>query len=915
MTLQTLGGLHFHTFRRVKPLLLAAYLAVEGPTARRALAELLWPQARQPDSSLRVALHALREAAGAAVHGDDPLAWTGPCDALTLLSARGLAALHTYPGPFLHGADLSGTLPEFEDWVLAQRERLALHVQLETLRAAAGLDPGAAAHHAELAYRLPGAAAATPDLLRQALALTLPGSALEAELRAELADLTGPDGERRDGGHVSAGGRLLGRAAEVGRLLAWAADPQAAPAAQITGPPGIGKSALGREVLREWHALGRPVTHLSAQGLHHPSEVQEGLAGAHGGPGGWADLRAALAPGTLVLLDGPDDLPDLGRWLTAAAAQLPGVRWLVSTRRPRPDAPAALTLHLGGLPCPAPDATEPELHASPAAALFMREAARVRRDLNFSGPDAALLSGIVRRLEGHPLALTLAASWLGREGLADVHARILREAGLGAGADGDRGLLLAARPAWALLGGPEREAALKLSVFADLDPHDAAQLGIPDAALDALLARAFLEAYRPGSDRLRVPAALTPFLREVAAAHPALIRAAERDHARHYLTRLGGGAPTRPEVAADLGNIVRALHAAISSGEVTPALMNQLMAHYLGRGTAESGTDVFQQLSDALEDAGAPADTQATAAICTMWLAQSAERLLDAQTLAGRFLQGPLADDPGHRMRALNTLAVIRQKQGRTRVAAGLLEQALALAQALNDPGREQMYLMNLLIALVKVGDAARVTELLPRAAPLFGPGAPLQVRVKNLWLNLHVTAPDHAGIVQQAAALLEEARAAHDLDHQAQILVFQGMALLAQGEARRAQAQFQAARQLAEQAESPEWVINALTMETEALYALGRTPQARACAAQAVDRILAQPSFENLVEVLQRVASDLTARHPEAFGTLVAAVCRDERLDHGTARTLVTHQRPGVEAGPPRTEAALLADLRHLLG
>lgn len=221
--LQTLGGLRLGTFRRVKPLLLLAFVALEGPTPRRRLAELLWPGAQQPDSSLRVALHALRDRNAGALRSEDPVDSGLPCDAARLLTLSGPDVLAAYPGPFLHGVDLQGTSAEFEEWVLTQRERLARHVQAELLTDAERAEPARAAALAEQVFRLPGAPPPEPEMLRRLLPLSLPGSALETELRAEAQGFEDPE----EGAATTPirTRRMLGRAVELDALLAWATLP------------------------------------------------------------------------------------------------------------------------------------------------------------------------------------------------------------------------------------------------------------------------------------------------------------------------------------------------------------------------------------------------------------------------------------------------------------------------------------------------------------------------------------------------------------------------------------------------------------------------------------------------------------------------------------------------------------------
>lgn len=64
MYLRTLGGLRLRDtqFQRPKPLLLLAYLVVEGAKDRRFLAELFWPGAANHLNSLAKALSQLRQA-------------------------------------------------------------------------------------------------------------------------------------------------------------------------------------------------------------------------------------------------------------------------------------------------------------------------------------------------------------------------------------------------------------------------------------------------------------------------------------------------------------------------------------------------------------------------------------------------------------------------------------------------------------------------------------------------------------------------------------------------------------------------------------------------------------------------------------------------------------------------------------
>ncbi|MER3482729.1 MAG: SARP family transcriptional regulator, partial [Meiothermus sp.] len=142
MRLRTLGGLELagSNLRRgaFKPLLLLAYLALEGPKPRRFLAELFWPEAADPMNSLKVVLHRLRGIE--AIFADEERAWTTlECDVLELrehLRAGRLAeAVDMYGGAFLEGAE-GDSGEELEDWIFTSREVLAREVRFALLELA-----------------------------------------------------------------------------------------------------------------------------------------------------------------------------------------------------------------------------------------------------------------------------------------------------------------------------------------------------------------------------------------------------------------------------------------------------------------------------------------------------------------------------------------------------------------------------------------------------------------------------------------------------------------------------------------------------------------------------------------------------------------------------------------------------------
>lgn len=886
--LSTLGGLDLGGFRKVKSLLLLVYVALEGPTPRRTLATLLWPGAARPEGSLRVALHALREVHPGALGGEDRLSTPVTSDAAHLLTLRGEAAWDAYAGPFLHGVPLTGVSAEFEEWVETQRERLARHVQEEALRAAETADPARAADWAARAYRTPGAPPPDADLLRRALPLTLPGSPLEAEIRAELGELDEGTPTPAPAPRVAA--RMLGREAELDTLLAWTLAPQLDPpaggAALITGPGGIGKSTLTRELLRELTRLDRPATLVDAEGATSAAELGARLAAAltpgQAAPPTLAALSDHLPPHATVLLDGADALNDLPDLLRALRRDLPGVRWVISSRRSPPGllGERDLLLPLAGLPQAPPEADLAQIAASSATQLFLREAARTRRDLTLTAGNAALIAGITRRLQGHPLALALAASWLRVEHLEAVYARVLTEAAQltpeGGGSDGRRGLNAVARRSWDLLTPEQQHAALRLTVTSDLDPADAPHLGVPAHLIDELLTHNFLEAHQPGTERLRLYPALRGLLTEQATVHPDLITQARADHARHYLTWFTAQPPEAPPVDAERDNITAALHTALERGDATAAQIDHFLAHHDRRGLHASGTDTFAALADAAEDACAPDSVQAAAQIASMWLAYRAGRLLDAQTLAGHFLAGPLAADPTSRMKVLNTLAAVRGVQGQMQSATDLLRQALALAVELGDQVRAVFYRVNILSNLGFLGNAPQIEEMageLRAELPTLPDALAWMVRERLLHILLYAPSPDMPVLEAEARQVLTHARVVDNVFLQREGWFRLIRALLLQGRVREAEQHLQQFRAAcAEVKETAIWLEYHL-LRVALLYTRGRAQQARQEARMALRLLGQHPAQWDANELLLLVSPDLMQIRPAETAQALASL------------------------------------------
>jgi hypothetical protein len=313
MRLNALGQLRLEgeKFRREKPLLLLAYLSLEGPRPRRFLAELFWPGAPNPMNNLAVALAHLRKFGSAAA--DDSRMWsTSDCDAaelrLALRAGQFAAAGQLYRGAFADGAGTEETGAELEEWLLCTREELArewrsaLLYQAEQDAAAARFSVAAA--QAEAAYRVPGAPPLeAEDLPRFYRLLRATDHPLAGVLEREARELDLPLGAPAETvrGHLTP--PFAGRIAELKRLRALRPGEWA----WVRGGTGLGKTALLREL-----SLGGGVLLSGRSGL--PYATLEPLLGDPAGDEATLlrrlMVRAENLSGPLLLDDWPEMDPE-----------------------------------------------------------------------------------------------------------------------------------------------------------------------------------------------------------------------------------------------------------------------------------------------------------------------------------------------------------------------------------------------------------------------------------------------------------------------------------------------------------------------------------------------------------------------------------------------------------------------------
>jgi predicted ATPase/DNA-binding SARP family transcriptional activator len=373
------------------------------------------------------------------------------------------------------------------------------------------VDAAIAAGRADAVVGLAAAALAVdplrePAVLLHMRALAAAGRAPEAlragrEYRRRLADETGldPSPSLDETERAVAGGaagppparveqvarpttRLFGREVEVAALHRLLAAERLV---TVVGPGGVGKTRVALEVAQ--HSGSAMVLPLAP--VTEPAAISHALAATLNLTVTGGDVLAACLavlgdrPGLLVvdncehLLDAVRDT--VGTLLVAC----PRLSVLATSREPLGLA-AEHTYRLAPLPLPVPGKDPAE---AASVALFVDRARRVRPGAAPTPADLHLVTDIVRRLDGVPLAIELAAGRLSTFSLPDLHRRLDRSLDLlGGRPTGEaRHRTLRATVEWSyrLLDVDEQRLFRHLSVFVDGVDLDTAEWVAVDLGL------------------------------------------------------------------------------------------------------------------------------------------------------------------------------------------------------------------------------------------------------------------------------------------------------------------------------------------------------------------------------------------------------------------------------------------------
>lgn len=380
-------------------------------------------------------------------------------------------AVDLYRGKFLQEFFLEDTA-EFEEWALTQREarhqraldafsRLAdyyeLHGDIDAARVCASrqleLDPWREQAHRQMIRVLArkgqrSAALAQYETCRHLLANELgvePSSETrelyegikdgrwELEIASRKDSLIETPTVRPSTTNFQLPPQLtlfVGRERELKQLANRIADPGCR-WITLVGPGGMGKTRLAIQVAAQ-HAgeFAHSVVFVSLASLHSTESVVPAIADAldfsfYGPNSPHTQLANYLRDKQMLLvLDNVEQLADAAELFVDLLERAAEIKLLLTSREPL-NVQGEWVFEVAGLDVPANEEAE-QLEASSAAALFMQRASRTRSGFALNDKERAAVVRLCHLVEGMPLALELAATWVKTLSVAEIIAEIER---------------------------------------------------------------------------------------------------------------------------------------------------------------------------------------------------------------------------------------------------------------------------------------------------------------------------------------------------------------------------------------------------------------------------------------------------------------------------------------------------------
>lgn len=720
----TLGsGPEAFVFGNERPHQLLAYLACRGTwLSRDELAEWLWQGRDQAiaRSNLRKTLLLARKLVGdeAIEQKGDRIRWLPASDLRAFESAcaehRFDDAIRLATAPLMQGME-SALSSEAAQWLAFERERIdamwhsACESRLEELTAT----PREARQLAErMLLRDPLDEAAVHALACAMLALGHREQAIRTldvharRLADELdlepsASLQGFATQVRRGVSTPAPVReiaptiaspaarrsFVGRRIEAAQIASLLAQ-KSCRVLTLTGPPGIGKSALARSVMPALAAgFADGSAWVSLEDLTDVGQVATRLAlvlgiAVAGEMPAWQQIGAVLAERAMLLaFDNAEHLA-LAKPIGELVTTCLHIRMLV-TSRARLGCLDEWLLPLEGLPLPDDDETDVEILRHYDAVQLFETRALLR------APEFELWSAagdVVRLLhlvEGLPLAIELSAAWTRVMPVADIVSELSGSLDLlesDCDANGERGLRASFEQSWSRLTADERTALSRLALLPGSFSRDMARQ-VASASLPviaALVDKSLVRPERNGNFSMH------SLLRQCAAAHCEDADDVMERHARaaeQWLSRFRDmGQMPLADIEAELPHVRAAMRWTIEhrDANLMVSMSGILDRFFQQRGLWTEGTSLFSSAVTAFDIGPGPFEKPLLAALRALASFRFCTGdLVEAEVLARRSLKiAQRLRDTESIKSALNAVGIALCQRGRYAQSRPFFEQA-----------------------------------------------------------------------------------------------------------------------------------------------------------------------------------------------------------------------------------------------
>jgi predicted ATPase/class 3 adenylate cyclase/tetratricopeptide (TPR) repeat protein len=513
----------------------------------------------------------------------------------------------------------------------------------------------------------------------------------------------------------------------------------------LVGPGGVGKTRLALEAAArriDGYPHGVyfvPLASVASSELLAPAiaeAIQFAVDGAHSGFSAQDQLLDYLSErSTLLVLDNFEHLVEGSGFLTEIIERAASVE-LLTTSRERLGLQSEWTFDVDGLAL-AEDENE---RASSAIRLFVERATQVEPGFALDDAEYSQARRICRLVDGTPLGIELAASWVSVlscaeiadeiEGSIDFLTTSMRDV-----PDRHRSLRAVIDHSWRLLTDEQRSAFSRLSVFhGSFDRSAAAAVGGTDLRLlSELVAKSLLR--RPDFGRFELHELLRQYAAEQLRALPADTADAHGRHARHYAamlverqTALMGSevAVARDELRGELDNLRAAAEWILAVGGDEGAALPMLEAFYVFlwmHSWFEGGETLGRLARAAGFDAGDPegaTDVALAAAICRVAIGARLGYDPDLEKLGAGCLPILRARNLERELaRCLCALGIMAGYRDDLPEAVTLLEEGTKIAAAVGDRLTEAGGLMDLGFGRLLLDDLEAAREAFEAAHAL----------------------------------------------------------------------------------------------------------------------------------------------------------------------------------------------------